>query len=267
MDKPSILIVTDDKPVSVRPLAKVFAARFNVLIAFNAKKALKILNEERISLVICDIIVPGADLDNLQFCALIKTADAFSHIPIILLFPRNDLENKIAGLRNGADACIEKPFPPEYLEAKVCSLLQNIVKVKAHFSGRLPGTLTTSFTPAGKRFSITLHSLIEEYLTDSLLDIRFLATRLHMSRGSLYRKIKEISDLSPTKIIEMTRLKRAVTLIQERQYKMNEIALMTGYSSAAQFSKSFKRRFGMAPMQYAKQQPQLAKEEKWPHDT
>lgn len=250
MEETKILIVDDERRL-VELLTDIFAAKFKVFASFDGDAALKILETENIGLIICDILMPG--IDGLELCAMIKTTVATSHIPVVLLTAKSDLEDKIAGLQNGADVYIEKPFSPAYLEAQVISLLQNRSRLKEHFA-RQPfvGITSLALTKTDERFLAALQELIEEHITDPFLDIEYLAAKLHMSRTTFYRKINEISDLTPAEIIDLARLNKAAALIQEGQYQMNEIAMMTGYSSPSQFSKNFKRRFGKTPLAYAR---------------
>ncbi|WP_317236218.1 helix-turn-helix domain-containing protein [Niabella hibiscisoli] len=98
-----------------------------------------------------------------------------------------------------------------------------------------------------------LHLLIETHIGNTFLSIEFLAEQLHMSRSSLYRKIRMTSSYSPYEIIEQVRLKRAAALMHEGRYKINEISILTGFSSPSQFTKSFKRKFGKAPLSYLRE--------------
>ncbi|ULT42173.1 helix-turn-helix transcriptional regulator [Niabella defluvii] len=88
------------------------------------------------------------------------------------------------------------------------------------------------------------------HIGNTSLSIEFLAEQLHMSRSSLYRKIRATSSYSPYEIIEQVRLKRAAALMHEGRFKINEIAIFTGFSSPSQFTKSFKRKYGKAPLGY-----------------
>ncbi|SDC84354.1 response regulator transcription factor [Niabella drilacis] len=250
MEETKILIVDDERAL-VELLTDIFATKFKVFVSFDGDTALKILREENIGLIISDVLMPG--IDGLELCAMIKTTVELSHIPVVLLTAKSDLEDKIAGLQNGADVYIEKPFSPAYLEAQVLSLLQNRFRLREHFA-RQPfvGITSLAFTKTDERFLTALQELIEEHIADPFLDIEYLAARLHMSRTTLYRKINELSDLTPAEIIDLARLNKAAALIREGQYQMSEIAMMTGYSSPSQFSKNFKRRFGKTPLAYSR---------------
>lgn len=248
MKKAAILTI-DDEPTILEVLADIFDEQYTVLTAFNAEDALQILKEQDVSLIICDIVMPG--MDGLALCSIIKTSVELSHIPVVLLTGKSDMDDKVAALENGADVYIEKPFSPAYLSAQVRSLLQNRFRLKEHFTRQpFAGITSLAHTKADERFLAALQAQIEEHIADPFLDIEYLAASLHMSRTTLYRKIKEISDLTPAEIVDLARLDRAAALIKEGQYQMNEIAMMTGYSSPSQFSKNFKRRFGKTPLTY-----------------
>jgi ligand-binding sensor domain-containing protein/AraC-like DNA-binding protein len=87
-------------------------------------------------------------------------------------------------------------------------------------------------------------------LSDTDLDVDQLAENLNMSRATFYRKVKAISDLSPNELINITRLKKAAELLLNADLKIQQVANQTGFSSQAQFSRSFTKQFGMSPTEY-----------------
>jgi AraC-like DNA-binding protein len=75
-----------------------------------------------------------------------------------------------------------------------------------------------------------------------------------MSRSTLHRKIKGISDLTPNDFIQLIRLKKAAELLREGSCRVNEICFLVGFSSSSYFSKSFKKQFGVLPKEYKNSQ-------------
>jgi AraC-like DNA-binding protein len=71
-----------------------------------------------------------------------------------------------------------------------------------------------------------------------------------MSRITLYRKIKAISNLTPVELINITRLKKAAELLAEGEYKIYEVADMVGFSSQSNFARNFNKQFNMTPTDY-----------------
>ncbi|RZK81140.1 MAG: helix-turn-helix domain-containing protein [Pedobacter sp.] len=97
-----------------------------------------------------------------------------------------------------------------------------------------------------------LNEYIHENLSNSNLDVDLLAEKMNMSRATFYRKIKGISNLTPNELINITRLKKAAELLINTDLKIQQIASMTGFTSQAQFGRSFAKQFGVTPSEYAK---------------
>jgi ligand-binding sensor domain-containing protein/AraC-like DNA-binding protein len=96
-----------------------------------------------------------------------------------------------------------------------------------------------------------LNDFILENLSDTNMDVDRLAESLNMSRATFYRKVKAISNLTPNELINITRLKKAAELLIHSDLKIQQIASQTGFSSQAQFGRSFAKQFGMTPSEYA----------------
>jgi len=245
------LLLVDDNEEILDFLKDDLEEKYTVLTATSGKEALKLLEAHIVHLIISDIMMPG--MDGLEFCDYVKSHFDLSHIPIVLLTAKNTLQSKIEGLDAGADAYIEKPFSPEHLNAQVASLLSNRMKLKDYFAqSPLTHIKMMAHTKMDEQFLEKLQQHIEADLSNPLLDVEFLAQSLNMSRPTLYRKIKSISNLSPNEMINLTRLKKAAALIGEGHHRMNEIAETVGYSSLTQFGRNFHKQFGMTPTEYVK---------------
>ncbi len=227
--KPVILLVDDNEEI-LEFVEHELNEKYTVIKALNGREALDILKEEVIQLMICDVMMPV--MSGFELCKIIKTNFDYSHIPVILLTARNTLQSKIEGLELGADAYIEKPFSPEFLQVQIANLLANRAKIKEYFaSSPLVHIKSMAYSRADEHFLEKLNEAIHHNLEDTALDVEKLARLLNMSRPTLYRKIKSISDLTPNELINITRLKRAAELLVEGTYKIYEIADMVGYSS------------------------------------
>jgi len=175
----------------------------------------------------------------------------YSHIPFIMLTAKNSLQSKIAGLEIGADAYIEKPFSIDFLNAQVSSLIKNRSKIKAYFaSSPLIHIKTMAYSKSDELFLEKLQNLINTQLDNPELDVEHLADHMNMSRPTLYRKIKSISNLSPNELINIARLKKAAELLSEGVLRIYEISEQVGYSSQNHFGRNFSKQFGMSPTEY-----------------
>ena len=248
--KPTILIVEDNLEM-LEFVSKKMMSNYEVLRAMDGLEAIKVLNEAEVDLVISDIMMPN--MDGMDLLRTIKSQVEYSHIPVVLLTSKSNLQSKIEGLELGADAYIEKPFSLEYLQAQVQSLLKNRKLVKELFGKRpLIEANVVALTKADELFLQKVNAVIEVNLANLQFSVDLLAEKLNMSRSSLHRKIKGLSDLTPNDYIRLHRLKRAAMLLQEGNYRINEIATLTGFTSSSYFTKCFQQHFDMLPKNFAK---------------
>lgn len=246
--KPVILLVDDNEEI-LEFVADELSEKYTVVTAMNGQEALDKLKEEAVQLVISDVMMPV--MDGFELCKNIKMNFDCSHIPVILLTAKNTLQSKIEGLEIGADAYIEKPFSPEYLQVQIANLLANRNKIKEYFAhSPLVHIKSIAYSRSDETFLEKLNEAIYNNLEDQNLDVEKLAKVMNMSRPTLFRKIKSISDMTPNELINISRLKRAAELLAEGSYKIYEVADMVGYSSQTNFGRLFHKQFGMTPSDY-----------------
>jgi two-component system cell cycle response regulator len=246
--KPTLLLVDDNEEI-LEFLETELNEKYTIVKAIDGEAALELLRQEVIQLVISDIMMPV--MDGFELCKIIKTNFEYSHIPVILLTAKNTLQSKIQGLETGADAYIEKPFSPEYLQVQIANLLMNRAKIKEYFvSSPLVHIKSMAHTKTDELFLEKVNEAVYANLEDAALDVEKLAKLMNMSKPTLYRKIKSISDLTPNELINITRLKKAAELLVEGKYKIYEVADMTGYGSQTNFGRNFLKQFGMTPSDY-----------------
>lgn len=245
----TLLLVEDNKDVRTF-IAGVLARDYQVLQAADGDKAQDMMEDANIQLVISDVVMPG--MDGFELCRRIKENADYTHTPVILLTARNDLHSRIEGLESGADAYIEKPFSPEHLLSQVHNLLAAREKMRSHYASSPVAHLhCLAHNQNDKLFLDKLDEVINKHMAGNLFDVDHLAEAMNMSRPTLYRKIKSISNLSPHALINISRLKKGAALLVESDYKIYKIATMIGFNSQAQFTRSFQKQFGITPKKYA----------------
>ena len=248
MTKPIILLVDDNEEI-LEFIESELEDKYTILKALNGQLALNILKKDTVQLIISDIMMP--EMDGFELCKKVKTNFEYSHIPVILLTAKNTLQSKIQGLEIGADAYIEKPFSQQYLKVQIANLLLNRAKIREYFvSSPLVQIMSMAHTKTDELFLEKVNEVIYNNLEDTELDVEKLAGFMNMSKPTLYRKIKSISDLSVNELINITRLKKAAALLAEGKYKIYEVADMTGYASQTNFGRNFLKQFGMTASDY-----------------
>ena len=245
---PHILIIDDEEDL-LDFLERILKIKYQIFRSENAKDAFEILKNEAIHLIISDVMMP--EMDGFEFSNLIKSDVDYSHIPIILLTAKNTIQAKVQGLELGADAYIEKPFSKEHLFAQISSLLSNRNMIREYFaSSPLVHIRSIAHSKSDEQFLENLNNTITNRIEDTDLDVEKLAGMMNMSRVTLYRKIKAISNRSPLELINIIRLKKAAELLAQGDYRIYEISAIVGYSSQSNFTRNFQKQFNMTPTEY-----------------
>jgi two-component system OmpR family response regulator len=114
-----VLVIDDD--VNICELIRLYLEKegYQVLAVYNGKKGIEVFSDFAPSIVILDIMLPGAD--GWQVCREIRKV---SNIPIIMLSAKGETFDKVLGLELGADDYIVKPFEPKELVARIKAVLR-----------------------------------------------------------------------------------------------------------------------------------------------
>lgn len=246
--KPMILVV-EDNPDMLAFIRKQLTTEYSVLTAMNGIEALAVLDNHYVNLVVSDVMMP--QMDGFELCKTIKLDLSYSHIPVVLLTAKTNIQSKIEGLELGADAYIEKPFSVEYLLANISSLIHNREKLRQTFAkSPFVAANTMALTKADEEFIWKLNDIIQANLHNPEFSMEDMADALKMSRSSFYRKIKGVLDLSPNEYLRLERLKQAAQLLKEGKSRVNEICYTVGFNSPSYFSKCFLKQFGVLPKDF-----------------
>lgn len=117
------VLVVDDIAANVRLLeAKLTAEYFDVVTAMNGVDALDAVQRTKPDIVLLDVMMPG--MDGIEVCKRIKSAPATAHIPIVMVTALDQPEDRLKGLRAGADDFLTKPVNDISLFSRVKSLVR-----------------------------------------------------------------------------------------------------------------------------------------------
>lgn len=245
------VLIVDDNTNILLLLKDLLNEKYNIVSCTNTTDAYKVLKVKNISIVVSDVVMP--DGDGYTFCQKLKADIDTSHIPVILLTAKGDIEERIQGLEMGADAYIPKPFHPKHLHIRIEKLIESrdLLKDKFALYSRLKkDSPTLGIGRRDDEFFKKLHDCIIEKISDSTLDAQLLADNLNMSKTSLYKKIKTLTNKTPHSIINEYRLKKATLLLIETDTNISEIIDVVGYNSRSYFYKIFNETFGCSPVEY-----------------
>jgi len=121
-------------------------------------------------------------------------------------------------------------------------------KVITHTEKELSTAITTNEND--ERFLRQVINIIGENIGDSEFNVSKLLEIMGVGDKMLYRKVKQMTGLTPVEYIRDIRMKRAAILLKDGQFSVSEVMYMVGFSNSGYFSKCFNRTFGMTPTQY-----------------
>ncbi|TNE61366.1 MAG: response regulator, partial [Bacteroidetes bacterium] len=248
-DLPLLLLIEDNTDVVIY-IQACLQDRYIIERAENGAvgidKALELIPD----VIISDIMMP--EKDGFEVCQTLKTDERTSHIPIILLTAKADVESRLEGLGVGADAYLSKPFLKEELFIRLAQLVELRRKLQVHYS-----RIADSRDPelAEKPVASSLDDLFIQKVYDLVLanlsDAAFgnvqLAQEMMLSESQLFRKLKALTGRSTALHIRSIRLAKGKEMLQNTDLTISEIAYESGFSSPFYFSSTFSKEFGMPP--------------------
>ncbi|MEG1615792.1 MAG: response regulator [Bacteroidales bacterium] len=250
----TVLIAEDNEDLRLF-LFEVLSKNYKeVSIASNGAEALELIRKKMPDIVISDIMMPA--MDGYELCHRLKTDPVTSHIPVLLLTARGDVQSNINGFRLGADAFIPKPFDLDFLEVTMHTLLSNRELLKQKYRDafvRLTDRTSVSVTNKDEEFLSKLNQLIFDNMSTNTLDIKFLTEQMHISRTPLYAKLKALTNLGVNDYINRLRIEKGAEMLVTSDLTITEISTTVGFEYPKYFSTLFKQVKGVTPTQYRKQ--------------
>ncbi len=233
---------------------------YRVIEAENGRQGYEMAKDEEPALVISDIMMP--EMNGLELCKKIKNNLYTSHIPVVLLTAKGNIEDFVEGLEQGADDYISKPFNIEILIAKVTAIIENRRKLKNRYNSLEevnPSELTISTLDS--QFFKKINEVVEQNYTNADFDVDQFASLMYVSRSQLYKKIKAITDMSTNDFINVYRLKRSAELLKQGNLQVSEIAYSVGFNDPKYFSRIFRKFFKVSPSEFVKKPSQNEQKE------
>ena len=251
----AVVLVVEDNEMMRNLIRDSLVKEYDILTAADGEEALDIVRSSRVDLVVSDIMMPK--MDGCELCNAIKEDISLSHIPVLLLTAAVGVETHIRSLKSGADAYIEKPFKMDVLKANISNLFRNRdIRNEQFSSSPLSHYSFSSVSKIEQDFMNSLHTFIQDHISETELTIDRLADALAVSRATLTRKVKANTGMTVNEYVRICRLKKAVELLAENNYRINEVAYLVGYSSPSYFTLNFQKQFGKLPSEFIKNKTQ-----------
>lgn len=219
----------------------------------NGKEALTALlaDPKKYDLVISDVMMP--ELDGVALLKKIKQNTTTCEIPVILLTSKQEIEDKLEGLRRGADAYIIKPFNMQEVHIQIDNLISNVHRLRGKFTGARQQEQKVAPIKVKGNDDILMERImrvVNERMTDCNFNVEDLATDVGISRAQLHRRMKEMTGIPAGQFLRNLRLEQAARLLREGRVNVSQIAHAVGFTDQAYFSTLFKSHFGMTPTDF-----------------
>ena len=249
-NKKTILLVEDDVELN-QFICNAIKTHYKIIPAFDGKEAYKLIKNHIPDIIISDIKMP--EMDGIELCKSVRSDNLVSHIPIILLTAKSEVENRITGYSFGADDYLVKPFDLEILKSRIANLINQRKKLRNYYKNAFPDeTQEGNINQFEISFMKKVSEVIKNNYTSPDFNVNRLAEEMNMSRTSFYRKFMSIADMSPKDYLTRYRINKSIELIKSGEENFAEISYLCGFNSQSIFSVIFKKEKGVSPLQFKK---------------
>ncbi len=251
--RPVLLLVEDNDDVAAYIQACI-GAYYQVIRAENGQVGIDLALDKMPDLILSDVMMPLKD--GFELCDTLKNNEQTSHIPIVLLTAKAAANDRIAGLRRGADAYLVKPFLREELLLVLGNLIQTRRLLQIYYSQLALGTIQDNVAPAGPdepledEFVVKLRTTVEAHLDNAQFSIDDVCQLMGMSRTTLYKKMTALTGLSMNRYLRALRLRKAQELLATTTLNVSEVAYAVGFDDPKYFSRVFSEEFGTPPANF-----------------
>ncbi|WP_372776056.1 two-component regulator propeller domain-containing protein [Mangrovibacterium sp.] len=244
------IMIVEDHEYLREFLRSAMDEEFHVDLAEDGQQAWEMVQKGSPDLIVSDIMMPR--MDGFALCEKLKSTYETSHIPIILLTALSNKTQHLKGLGLGADDYLTKPFDVTLLQQRIKSIIQNreLVREKAlKIIKQSDGDEAILDNGLNDKFLKRMGEIVRENIANSEFSKDDFATAMNVSSSLLYKKIKSLTNQSPTDFIKAIRLDHSLDLIQSRKYTITEVSELCGFSSVGYFSTVFRKHYGKSPTQ------------------
>jgi signal transduction histidine kinase/DNA-binding response OmpR family regulator/ligand-binding sensor domain-containing protein len=248
------ILLVEDNPDVAEYLRDCLRPHYQLDFAPNGRIGIEKALESVPDLIVSDVMMP--EKDGFEVCESLKNDLRTSHIPIVLLTAKAEVEHRIAGLQRGADAYLAKPFHEAELRATLDNLIELRRKLQLKFQQERPQSVEGSKPPVQppsateaieEAFLQKVRDIIQTHLDDTAFTVEALSQQLSMSPRQLHRKLTALTDQTPSAIIRDTRLAKAKSMLETTDKNVSEVAYATGFDDPKYFSRVFKKAYGLPP--------------------
>ena len=282
VNKPLVLIADDNEDVRTY-IASCLNGAYHIQMVCDGGECEKMALQLIPDLIVLDVMMPYKS--GYEVCHTLKNDERTSHIPIVMLTAKADMESKLEGLAQKADHYLTKPFHKKELLLHIKNLLELREMLQQYYRSSLETgflrkdtrvmevasqdvALKSNMPIGGRRaeanafeslpfangldnaFVNKARIAIEKHLDDTAFDVEILCQEMALSRSQMHRKLSALTGISTNYFIRYVRLLKAKELLRDSNYKISAIATDCGFNDPSYFSRVFKKEFGATPQKW-----------------
>jgi signal transduction histidine kinase/CheY-like chemotaxis protein/AraC-like DNA-binding protein/ligand-binding sensor domain-containing protein len=246
----SLLVIDDEK--NIRGLLKdILEPLYSVSEASDGKEALNIINHSHPDIIITDIMMPN--MDGISLINALKSNPKTGYIPIISLSAKTSVNDHVDAYSHGADLYITKPFHPRHIISAIDSLLSKQTLLKEYFNSNISSYRLKNGAEIHQEDERLIEDIVEyvrKNIDDDSLSPNTIAEFMNISKATLYRKLKDLTDKTPSEFVRSIRLEYASKLLIKTKFTVSEIMYRSGFTNKSYFYREFQKLYGCSPKDY-----------------
>ncbi len=245
-----ILIVEDNHDVAYY-IGQQLRRKYNIAYATDGNQGISRAEEIVPDLIITDLMMPG--IDGYELCRRVRLSPVLNHIPVIMITAKSTEEDRVRGLKAGADAYLYKPFNSDVLNVRVEMLLQQRRMLRNKFAHALieGKESEVQLTAPERDFMQQVVDVIYKQMNQGTIDIGSVASGLCLSPSQFRRKLYALTGETPLNYILYVRMSYAKRLLDSRaDLSIGDVALKCAFEDSSHFTRAFRQAFDMTPTQY-----------------
>ncbi len=246
-----VILIVDDEPDIRYLLREILKDQYIIYEAGDGVEAIGIIRNQLPDLIISDVMMPR--MNGFVLCNKVKNTPSTCHIPFIMLSAKSNMEQRSEGYEVGADAYVAKPFHSDHLHIRINNLFEQQKRLHQLFSQHGQDGLPATGDQEQQQFLTTLTAVIEKHLDDPMLNATTLEEATALSKMQLYRRLKTLSNMTPSEFIRYVRLQHAAQLLRTTRLTVSEIFYRTGFNNQSYFFREFRKQYQVPPNEYRAQ--------------
>jgi CheY-like chemotaxis protein/anti-sigma regulatory factor (Ser/Thr protein kinase) len=246
-DQSKVVLIVDDNVDVRRYVRSVLTPDFSVIEARTGDEGVAAAREHLPDVILADVMMP--EMDGHEMTRRLKSDPETEAIPVIMVTARAETQDEVTGLQVGADDYVTKPFDADVLRQRVGGVLTLQQRLRRRLEEELQEAEDEPDDAADEeRPEIVREARREarEHLADPAFDVSALAEKMAMSRSTLYRKLKDASDYTPSSLLTEVRIEMARDLLTDGE-PVTQVAYAVGYERLSTFSSVFSEHVGEPP--------------------